>query len=284
MKVNVPYNQRNYFERWIIRKRNRITRKNKNWLCVICGETGSGKSFLGGRICELIDPTFLPTIIEKGIKSRVAIGDAAELNRILQSGTLKRGDMVMFDEAGVAIGSRDWFMEMNKATMYILQTFRHFNIGVIFTVPYMTLVDKQARTLFHTYLECLSINYNTNKVIVKPFELQPNPYEGITYKKYPRFDSKILTRFKVCKPSIKFINMYEPLKKELSQKLGDRMTVIKKRLEIKEKIRRTDAEIMREIKEKQIKLEPYLLQFKFGIGKDRAYRIIANYEKFSPML
>lgn len=244
MKNNVSYSQKNYFEKWIIRKRNRITRRNKNWLCAVCGETGSGKSYLAGRISELIDPSFIPCIIENGIRSRVAIGDAAELNDILKSGTLKRGNMIIFDEAGIAIGSRDWFTEMNKVTMYILQTFRHMNIGVIFTVPDINFLDKQARALFHTYLECLKINFNTNKVLVKPFELQNNPYEGQVYKKYPRFESNAVTRFKVCKPSKEFIKRYEPLKKELSNRLGERMDIVKERLQIKERRRLTDAERM----------------------------------------
>ena len=285
------YGRKDYFDRWIIRKRNRIVRRNKNWLCIIVGETGSGKSYLGGRICELIDPTFLPTIIEKGIKSRVAIGDAAELNEILRSGNLKRGDMVLFDEAGVAIGSRDWYTEMNKVTMYILQTFRHMNIGVIFTVPDMTFVDVQARKLFHSYLECLSIDFLTNKVTVKPFELQSNPYEGKVYRKYPRFDSKRINRFHVLKPPKEFIDLYEPIKEELSAKLGERLDVVKGRLENKEKQKKTDMELMKIIKEDfktftnvSGDLDAYTMQFRLGIGKDRAYRLIANYHKFSPNL
>ena len=272
------------FQKWIARKRNRIKRRNKNWLCIMGGDTGSGKSYTAARICELIDPTFLPAIIKNGIKSRVALGETHELLNILDAGKLKRGNMVIFDEAGIAISSRDWFKEINKMIMYILQTFRHMNIGVIFTVPDVSFVDKQARSLFHTFIHCLKIDYKKEKVICKPFELQNNPYQADVYRKYPRYKGWKNTRFFIKKPAKAFIDQYEPLKVELSKKLRARAITIQDRVEIKEKTRRTDKEIMKEIKERNVERDAYTLQFEFGIGKDRAYRIINNWEKFSPLI
>ena len=272
------------FKRWIIGKRQRITRRNKNWLCIIAGETGSGKSYTGARICELIDPTFLPTIKRDGIESRIAMGETSKLLQVLDTKKLKRGNMVLFDEAGVAISSRDWFKEINKIIMFILQTFRHMNIGVIFTVPDISFVDKQARSLFHSYIECLEINTIKDTVLVKPFELQNNPYESNVYKKYPRSEGRKITRFHIGKPSPIFTTPYEPLKEELSKKLRNRAFTIQDRIDIREKTRRSDKEIMQEIKARNIDRDAYTLQFEFAIGKDRAYRILHNWEKFSPSI
>jgi len=284
------YSQRNYFDRWIIRKKNRINKKNKNWLCVIVGQTGGGKSYSGARICELIDPSFMPCIIENGIKSRVAMGNAADLNRILRSGLLKRGSMVLFDEAGVAVGSRDWYSELSKITMYILQTFRHMNIGVVFSVPDMTMVDSQARKLFHSYIEVLYIDYEKMKVAVKPHELQPNPYDGQVYKKYPRFESKKVERFYISKPNPAFIERYEPLKVELSEQLAERMDTVEKRINKKEKAKKTDLELAKEIRKdiEKFKTDGELdytkIQVRLGAGKDRAARIKKNWDIMEEMM
>jgi len=283
-KTKTKYRDKDPFEKWIIRKRNRITRRNRNWNCVVLGETGSGKSYTGARICELIDPTFMPTIMKRGIKSRVAMGETRDFLRVLDKKKLKRGNMIMFDEAGVAISSRDWYKEMNKMVMNILQTFRHMNIGVIFTVPDISFVDKQSRALFHTSLEAIKIDYKANKVLIKVLELQTNARTGKTYFKYPRFHRKRVEGFRVRKPSKEFISRYEPLKEELSVKLRERAIIETERIERKEKIRRTDKEMMREIKRRNLPLDPYRLQFELGVGKDRSYRLIKNYEKFSPFL
>lgn len=289
MTQKMMKNEHDYFNEWIVRKRNRITRKNKNWLCVACGETGTSKSFSSARICELIDPSFMPCIIENGITSRVAMGFASNfiimITKGKELGTLKRGSMCMFDEAGVGLSSRDWYTESNKVVNYVLQTFRHFNIGVIFTVPDLSFIDVQARKLFHTYLECLKIDYEKNLAIIKPMDMQNNPRIGEIYFKYPMFHGVKITRFWVSKPPKEFIKRYEPLKVELSDQLA------KDAIESNEYERRkrefkklADVDIMRAIKKEQIPLDAYTLRFRFGIGKDRAYSIIANYEKFSPSI
>jgi len=36
----------------------RIHRQNKNWLAIVCGETGGGKSYSALTIAEVIDPEF----------------------------------------------------------------------------------------------------------------------------------------------------------------------------------------------------------------------------------
>jgi ABC-type dipeptide/oligopeptide/nickel transport system ATPase component len=36
----------------------RINHQNKNWLAIICGETGSGKSYSALRLAEMIESFF----------------------------------------------------------------------------------------------------------------------------------------------------------------------------------------------------------------------------------
>ena len=35
-----------------------VYNKNKNFLCVVCGSTGSGKSYSSLRLAEALDPNF----------------------------------------------------------------------------------------------------------------------------------------------------------------------------------------------------------------------------------
>ena len=123
----------------------------------------------------------------------------------VKNGKLNKGSMIIFDEAGVSISSRNWFQDVQKDIMFILQSFRHYNIGVIFTTPDRSFVDSQARKLFHDYLEVLKIDFEDNHVIIKPFQLQKNAYKGEVYTKYPWYHGIKMTRMLVPKPSKIFI-------------------------------------------------------------------------------
>jgi len=105
---------------------------------------------------------------------------------LLNSGELHTGNMIIFDEAGVGIPSREWYSISNKVISYILQTFRRENLGVMFTTPSLDFIDSQARKLFHSYLETKHINREEKYVTLKYMNIQNNPKEGKIYYKYPR--------------------------------------------------------------------------------------------------
>ena len=278
-----------FYGEWITRKRNRITRRNKNWLCVWTGGTGDGKSWGAGRTCERIDKNFIDDIKDYGIKSRIAWGKPIRfmemLNRGIEDKTIKKGTLLMFDEAGVGMPAREWYSQANKMFSYVMQTFRSLNLGVIFTVPDLSFIDSQPRKLFHNYIESLGVNYKKKCGIVKPFEMKNNPKEDVIYFSYPRFHAFKIKRFYISKPHKDFIKSYEIEKEKFNEELRIEAEEECRKHEVtKEHKRLTDERIMKTIKEEQIELNAYTLQFKFNIGKDRAYRIIKNFNKFSPSL
>ena len=262
----------------LIRKwKYRINRRNKNLLMIICGSTGSGKSYTALTIAKLINSKF---DVNKHVVFTVK-----DFMAILNSGKLKRGDVIVWDEAGVGIPAREWYSISNKAINYVLQTFRHLNLCVIFTTPSFDYVDKQTRLLFHVYVETVRIDYVKKQVVCKVMENQFNPSMGKEYKKYYWVGGVKKIRFKIAKPTKGMIKDYEAIKKVFSAELRAAVEKDVQIAEATEKHKRlTDAEIMATIKEKQIELNAYTLQFRFNIGKDRAYRVIKNYEKFSPTL
>ena len=192
----------------------RINKENKNWMAMVCGETGSGKSYSAMKIAESIDEEFNVDRI---------VFTAENFMKLLNSGTLHRGNMVIWDEAGVGMAAREWYSLSNKVISYTLQTFRRENLGVLFTTPTFDFVDSQARKLFHAFLETMRINKEKRYVKVKYLIVQNNPREGKPYYKYPREiingrRTKI-TGFNVGKPSVKLVHAYEKKKKEFTDKL-----------------------------------------------------------------
>ena len=230
----------------IIKKvKNRLIKRNKNWLCVVCGATGSGKSYSAMRLAELIDPTFT---IDRVVFS------SDDFMRVLNNG-MKKGQVLLWDEAGVGLSSREWYTIANKAINYVLQTFRHMNIGLIMTTPDFSFLDSQTRKLFHHYIETVGIDTSKNRVQVKFMKVSFNPRFGKEYFQYERFNRKAIKRLNISKPSKLLRKKYELKKKHFSKSLRDD---VQKDVEIakatKKHRRITDAEIMKTIKEEQIEL------------------------------
>lgn len=193
---------------------NRI-RKNKNFLGLIVGGTGSGKSYSSLRIAELLDP---------GFTVKRVVFTAKEFMEVLESGTLYKGAVIIFDEAGVGIPAREWYNVMNKSMNYVLQTFRNLNIIVLFTTPDLSFIDSQSRKVLHGYFQTETINHTEKQVIIKPYFIQNDPKGGKTYYKFlpviHKGESFTIDRMRVSLPSKEIINEYENKKREYTKKLN----------------------------------------------------------------
>jgi len=162
------------FDKFIKRIRARLLFQNKNWLGIICGETGSGKSYsalsLGYLISNRVHVVFTPL----------------EFLSLLNSSKIRKADVVIFDEAGVGMSSREWYSVQNKLLGTVLQTFRNMNVAVIFTTPNLSFIDVQARKLFHNYLETAYLDYETEEAFLKVFDIQINSRIDKIYWKRPK--------------------------------------------------------------------------------------------------
>lgn len=203
---------------FISSKKKRMMIHNKNWLAIICGGTGTGKSYTALSLADKI--SVRPINI-----SRNVVFDAEKFLKIVSNPKeLKRGDILVFDEAGVNMSSREWYSIQNKLIGSVLQTFRNMNIGVIFTTPDLSYIDKQARKLFHSYFETMRIDPYENKCIVKVYNIQNHSRYDKTYFSRPRFviDGKIQTmdQLKVGLPRKELIDEYEVEKSKFTKKLN----------------------------------------------------------------
>jgi len=193
-----------------------LFRKNQNWLCAIVGATGTGKSYTALHLAEVIDPEFTITRV---------VFTTEEFMKLLNSGTLKRGSCIVWDEAGTGINTRDWYTISNKTLSLVVQTFRNMNIALIMTVPSFAFLDSQIRALFHGYIQTCGVDRNKNEVVVKYYELSQNPMTGKIYMKFPRekLDNgriAVITTLAIAKPSTPLIDAYETKKIQFTKTLN----------------------------------------------------------------
>ena len=183
----------------------RLWKQNKNWLSIITGPTGSGKSWSALSLAEKIDPSF--------DTSKVVLRPENFMEKVAER-EWGQGDVVVFDEAGAGMSAKAHMTKKNRIIDQVLQTFRRQNIAVIFTVPSKSNVDKSVRRLLHTYIETKTIDYINERNHLKWLEMDYNQKTDKIYYKYPqrRTESGALKKIKTVKmgkPSEDLIKAYE---------------------------------------------------------------------------
>jgi ABC-type dipeptide/oligopeptide/nickel transport system ATPase component len=202
---------------WIKYIKGRIKR-NKNFLCIISGPTGSGKSWSAMSIAEMLNDDFnTDRIIFRG-KDLMREINTKKYDK-------RKGVVFIWDEAGVDLSSRNWQSVTNKMLNFLIQTFRHQNFILIFTAPYSDFLDVSTRKLFHAEFETVTINKNKQTVKIKAKQLQYNAGLKKWYKKYLKsiIKGKGVIKIKewyVPKPSDELIDEYEERKKEFTAELN----------------------------------------------------------------
>lgn len=199
---------------WIKYIKNRIA-KNKNFLCFISGQTGSGKSWSSLSIGESLDSDFnISHVVFRGI----------ELMDLINSGKLHPGSVIVFEEAGIEMNARNWQSVTNKMLNFLLQTFRHRNFILLFNSPYMDFVDASTRRLFHAEFQTQGIDFKQEKTILKPQLIQYNSRIQKFYYKRLRVRTKgvvvPINIWRINKPSDSLIKAYEEKKRLFTNRLN----------------------------------------------------------------
>ncbi len=190
----------------------RLIRNNKNVLGANLGATGSGKSYRDLRMAELwYDYHFH----EKFPPENICFG-VVNIMRRLSSGTLRRGEVLIFEESGVNMGSLDFQNRVSKMFSYVLQSFRSMNIAIFFNLPYLSMLNKTARMLMHYSMESVGIDQENKINKCKFFTHQVNQRSGKVYSRYPKVrvhgKMKQVKRFNFSLPSKELRDAYEAKK------------------------------------------------------------------------
>ena len=113
-------------------------RRGQNWIMVIVGETGVGKSWAATRLAQMMDPTFTA--------DRICFEPAAFMDQVE---TLPKTSVLVYDDAGLTYGGATWYDEVNMVLGYTMQSYRYRVINTIFTLPQRKLLDRIGRGLCH---------------------------------------------------------------------------------------------------------------------------------------
>lgn len=179
---------------------------NKNYMMLAQGETGSGKSYIALRLGEIIDKNFSLDNV---------VFTPQQFSELLTGGTLKAGSVVIFDEAGVGMSSKEWATRSNKLISNITQTFRTNRLIVIFTLPSGRYLDSSIRNIFHALIEPLGVQPGTTKNAFKLLKIEQNYRQNKTYYPYYRFKDEKTGRFfkyaiiRIGKPTDALCDAYE---------------------------------------------------------------------------
>ncbi len=206
--INFNKNEGEVFNRWLY---SRLIKRNKNVIGAELGGTGSGKSYRDLRKVELWYNFYHKREFPV---ANIVFGVPQAIERIA-SGELKKGEILIFEEAGANMGALDFQSKMSKMFSYVLQSFRSMNIGIFMNLPYLSMLNKQARMLLHYSFESAGIDTTTNMNKCKPKFHQVNQMTGKIYPKYLKVRDKAtgkmitIKRFSFGMPSERLVNAYE---------------------------------------------------------------------------
>ena len=207
--------------RWMVA---RTMRKNQNVLASFIGKTGSGKTWSAMSVAETMSKlSGVPFNVEN------IVFDLRELMELINSGVLKRGSVIIFDEPQISISAREFQSLANRTFNYLVSTFRHKNFILFFCCPFENLLDKSTRKLFHARFETMSINANKKTCRLKPRFIEYSDFKELPYRKRMKIivqrkeketSMNFLDFWDVSKPTKDLIDAYELKKKEFTDNLN----------------------------------------------------------------
>ena len=230
---------------------NRVNNQNRNFICIVVGPTGSGKSYACLTFADkLTGGTF-------NIKN-VCFGAREFIDRVSSPET-KKGSVLIFEESGISIDSRNFYTSVNKTLSYVFEVFRTDNIVLFLNVPNITFVDKKIRELCHAVIEMKKVDY---KKEISYGSLKFTKNSGLGGKTYhihlrsTKAGRLKITNWRFPKPNKKIIKQYES--KRLKYK-------IKIKSEAISSINKAEQE-EKDIEKKYMKVEDYynILIEKYG--------------------
>ena len=125
----------------------KIHKKDFDWVWIVDGAEGSGKSVLAQQLAKVLDPSF-------SIDNMCMTPD--EFTKAILKA--RKGQCIIFDEAFTGFSSRASLTEINRLLVSLMMEMRSKNLFVIIVMPTLFLLDRyvalfRARGLFHVYLK-----------------------------------------------------------------------------------------------------------------------------------
>lgn len=232
-------------------------------VAIFVGRTGSSKSGSAISLAYAMDPTFNLDRI---------VFSVDDFFRISTEEHLAPGSFIIFDDAGVGAGSRDWQSEKNKSLGAILQTFRYKQLPTLITTPNLYFIDKQVRNSVEILFQATD-----TKGLFKPFVLYESPrMDGEIWHSYPSVGGVEIKLWPFPPPPDDFFRAYKEKKdmvfqrmiKEKFNQIQQEESLRRTILETKEETIRRQAEIVRMRQEREeMRLAKEKQRFESGVDK-----------------
>jgi len=162
----------------------------------------------------------LATALQPGFDMDNTVFNIPDLLNKVYKEEVKAGEVVLFEEMGVAASNRESYMnKFNKAISFLLQTWRHRQIILIITVPDIAFIDAGTRKLFDATIECTKVVKSRRVVKAKFKFLQTNLQDGKIYYHNARTVNMETLIVEFGKPNIKLLRAYEKEKKKFTDAL-----------------------------------------------------------------
>lgn len=203
-------------------------KNNQNFLCVITGGTGSGKSYsalaLALKVHEHHGISHKPQIIYDIEEILTTIG---ELLKHPKPSYYKPGLCLILDESGLTANSRNALTKVNKVLSMIVQSFRFMNLVVFFCLPDISFVDIHLRKMFHCHFVTKSIDKQKNICYLQPYKITTDQMTG-ELKRQPfrdiaGYNHFVVRQFGVNKPPEHILADYEKNKKDYMSKFYNKL-------------------------------------------------------------
>ncbi|NCU31814.1 MAG: ATP-binding protein [Candidatus Moranbacteria bacterium] len=201
-----------HFQRFVL---DRVHKRNTNYNMVFLGEPGSGKSWAGLRMASKLNPNF--------VKNPIVVFSVQDYLLMIKNNKVKRGDVIIFDEVGVAVNKKLWWSVINRAANLTFQTVRNKNFITIFTTPFPDYVDSDTRKLFQVFFK---YKKSFDKSQLRSFSAYKIKFNDFYHKyMYSRYKFSVsgetweLNEVLFKKPKASLIRIYEQLKKEFQVNL-----------------------------------------------------------------
>lgn len=191
---------------------------NLNFICLFQGPTGIGKTWAAISMAEQIDPEFCIDQV---------VFDFHEFLNVLNADWFKEKTwrIIIWDEPQITISNRNWQSAVNKMMNYVLSTFRHKNVVLIFCSPYKDFLDSQSMKLLHCLFKCQGVNTKKKLSNVRPLlqEYNSDMKKFYQHKLFVGERGRKITKLKTWKipiPSKNIIDSYEAKKTLFTDELN----------------------------------------------------------------
>lgn len=205
----------------LILEESEFIRKLKNALgegfgkFIICtGLPGTGKSYCAIRLLEIIDPEFST--------DNIVVGDCMGFVDLLEKaldGKFTNGSALLFDEAGLGLGARDWSRKQNKIMATCFQLIRKQGLLIVFTVPNWSQIDINNRRLANFWMSAIALNKKRKRAYFKLWRLRHDEYSNVLFRYNLKERGHDITRWDFAIPQRVDLEEYEKRKDRTIQNL-----------------------------------------------------------------